>query len=85
MAGCHSLSCIAKRYRINCNVFILFIIQVGFYFMRCIGLLCAENAGVVRDCAGAQFRGNIGHCLLAQIPCFLSVYLVPHSSTWAIV
>ena len=27
--------------------------------MRCIGLLCAENAGAVRDCAGAQFRGNI--------------------------
>ena len=72
VAGCHSLSCIAKWYRINCNVFILFTIQVGFYFMRCIGLLCVENVGAVHDCTGAQFRGNIANDYI-ELPNILHV------------
>ena len=56
---CHSLSCIAKWYRINCYAIILFTVQVGFYFMRCIDLLCAENAGAVCDCAGRSLEGTL--------------------------
>jgi hypothetical protein len=56
---CHSLSSIAKWYRINCYTFILFTVQVRFNFMRCINLLCAEHAGVVRDCALRSLEGTL--------------------------
>ncbi|KAF0044674.1 hypothetical protein F2P81_003832 [Scophthalmus maximus] len=34
-------------------------VLVGLYFMRCIDLLCAENAGAVRDCARRSLEGTL--------------------------
>ena len=35
--------------------------------MCCIDLLCAENAGAVRDCARAQLRGNISFDIITNV------------------